>query len=254
MATRTQGMSVAGTIPGKMLEFFRKRGSYCPADPTIPVRIRPNFRLWHRLAYPAAGSTSVFNFFNTTKADFVTNMQSANTLPKDIWFECFSVGMRVVAGMGLDGTANAVGQNESAVSALAANAAAVASNGAQTIAEQMARILRSGYTELKIGDAIYLERFGLDSLPYGSGPDINGGHAIDNNTTVAASQYYSSSILVTNNGLPAMTSQLRFRVPVVIPPQLFFGLQTRFQTAMALAGGGVFECYLEGNQVTPRNQ
>lgn len=243
--------SVATSLPQKMLDMFKGQGAYCPADPRFPIRVRPSWRYWHRQAYAAAGTTDVLRFFNQAATDFVTNMQQPNTLARDYWFKVYSIGVRVIAGMGLTGAANAANNNEvkqvTAVGALAAQEP-------MTILEQMLRILRSGVTTFKIGDATYLERMGLDTLPFGSGPSVTGQAALDNNTTAAAAQYYGTTFGVTNNGDPFAMNQLRFRVPLVIPPQLSFGLDVRFQSALALAGGGVIEAYLEGDLYTPKNQ
>ena len=89
--------SVQTKQPGGMMEILAKRGAFNPIDQRFPYRLREGWRFWHRQAYPAAGQTSAFSFFNAQPTPFRTNMLNANQLPQNYWFEMRSIGIRIVA-------------------------------------------------------------------------------------------------------------------------------------------------------------
>lgn len=242
--------TIATKQPGGMMDILAQRGAYNPLDARYPYRLRENWRFWHRLAYAAAGTVAKIQFFNANPTAFVTNVFNANALPQNYWFETRSIGIRCEASQGLDGTGGATGNEVSNPAAVAA----IAADDALTTGLQLMRIIRNGVVKFTVADIDYFERYGLDSLPYGGGPSVQGAISTDNSTTAAVTSNYSRAIMAVHNGDPNIQNRLRYAQGLVIPPLVNWGMSVQYQSLLPLTNGGVIEAYIEGNLFTPRAQ
>lgn len=209
-------MSAFPTSGPNVTEVMRALCGGLPGDKNVVVARR--YPIWHRqeVAYTGATGTIAatrFTFFNTTIANFVTNLQTAGAIQSGHGFALQSIGIQVWTG--LDGSGayqanGALGQSASVTQAA-------------IITNVLTNFLRAGQFRFTVGDKEILNVLGLDKFPAGRGPDIAGG--IGSNNTAAAGA--GASALTINNGAPVATNR-------------FF-----FVTPWPLMGGQTFSCTID---------
>jgi hypothetical protein len=207
--------SVAGGLPGG----------------TAKVKARPA-RIWHKLAYPAAGQTSVFTFFNAAKQFGVTNLAVASSLGANTAFLLSSICFSLYTGIDINSNPVASGALSS-----------VSTGAPLTIAEQARLIYQHGIVNFRISDQPVLDNiYGLDAFPAGRGVDVQPAVATTATTTTAGAA-------IVNNGAPAWANRMMFDTPWPILAGAPIALEVNYLNLLPLTGGGVLMAEMVGQFV-----
>lgn len=237
------------------------------------VITRP-YKYWHRLNVPKAGSET-FRFFNEARANGVTNLEQANTLPSNYAFALHCIRLSFLPGFDREGKRLGIAPASITAAERRASAlnwgkyeAAVPTDTIDRVPrwhEKMRELMEQAEVELHIGDRPIQNVYGLTNYPQGRGLVGGGALATGFAQAAPANAYQGDAISTVSNGVPIVANAWGFGVPFPLVGGQQFSLVVRYNRAVdfteadlgPLEGvtnavtAGVLMCELEGELITP---
>jgi len=205
-------------------------------NPTKYLVVESNY--YHRVAYAAAGQTSL-TFFNVSYNDGVCNLQG-NTVPTErpFWLKKIRITQQDITAAGAVQASNA------------AEAFQFGATASITIPlnvprlEAMRTALMAGRVSLRVGDLEVVNAYSLYRFPSGGGPNAD----MSLSTATTATSLAGISL---NNGIPAVFNQYVLEYPIPVLPGVPITFNLNWASALAVTGGFTLMAELAGPSIIP---